>query len=190
MNFILSFVCKAKRSISNRWYHYIYMPFLLAECKACGKNVVVSSGSRIAGTSNISFGHDVYIGPGAVLYSTRAELSIGNYVNFGPNVTIITGDHRTDVIGDYMKCVPEDEKLPENDQAVVVEDDVWVGTGAIILKGVRIGEGSVIAAGAIVTKDVPPYSIYLGRDRIKERFTSEQIEEHKRLIQEKYFFTR
>lgn len=185
MNPIIGLICKTGRSISARWYHFVYMPFLLSESKSCGNNVVVGKG-RIAGIQNVSFGDDVNIGPGAVLYTTRARIIIGNHVIFGPNVTIITGDHRIDVIGEYMKCISENQKLPENDKDVVIEDDVWIGAGAIILKGVHIGEGSVIAAGAVVTKDVPPYSIYIRKDKVKPRFTPEQVIEHQRILKEKY----
>jgi acetyltransferase-like isoleucine patch superfamily enzyme len=54
------------------------------------------------------------------------------------------------------------EKREEDDQDVVVEDDVWVGCGAVILKGVRLGRGSVVAAGAVVNRDVLPYTIVGG----------------------------
>lgn len=98
---------------------------------------------------------------------------------FGPNVMIATGNHRIDVIGSYMADVKE--KRESDDEDVVIESDVWIGMNAIILKGVHIGEGSVIGAGAIVTKDVPPYSIVTNsvKMRIRERFTPEQIEQHK-----------
>lgn len=183
MNYILKLICKCGRSISSRWYHYVYMPFLLSELRNCGKNVIIAKGNHIAGMSNMEFGDDIYIGPGAVLYSTKAKLVMGNHINLGPNVTIITGDHRMDVVGMYMKCIPEDKKLPENDQDVIIEDDVWIGAGTIILKGVTIGTGSIIAAGAVVTKDVQPYTIYLSKDRQKKRFTDEELEEHKKKIE-------
>ena len=101
---------------------------------------------------------------------------------FGPHPTIITGDHRTDVIGKYI--MDSKEKLPENDAPVIIEDDVWTGANVTILKGVTIGRGSVIAAGAVVTKSFPPYSIIGGvpAKLIKMRFTPEEIEEHERLI--------
>jgi acetyltransferase-like isoleucine patch superfamily enzyme len=54
------------------------------------------------------------------------------------------------------------EKRPEDDRDVIIEDDVWVGSGAIILKGVRVGRGSIVAAGAVVNKGVPPYTIVGG----------------------------
>lgn len=67
---------------------------------------------------------------------------------------------------------------------VVIEEGCWIGTRAIILKGVRVGKGSVIGAGAIVTKDVPPYSIYVGVPSMKilPRFTKEEILEHESRI--------
>lgn len=99
-------------------------------------------------------------------------------------MTIITGDHRTDVVGEYMKSVGDDRKLPENDKDVVIEDDVWIGVNVNIFKGVTIGKGSVVAGAATVVKDVPPYSIYISKDKIIPRITPEQIVEHERLINE------
>jgi acetyltransferase-like isoleucine patch superfamily enzyme len=76
------------------------------------------------------------------------------------------------------------EKLPENDQPVVIEDDVWAGAHVIILKGVTIGHGSIIAAGSVVTKSFPPYSIIGGVPArlIKMRFSEDQIRENDRLL--------
>jgi acetyltransferase-like isoleucine patch superfamily enzyme len=106
---------------------------------------------------------------------------------FGPHPTIITGDHRIDVIGKFINKVTDDEKLPENDMPVVIEDDVWCGANVTILKGVTIGHGSVVAAGAVVTKSFPPYSIIGGvpAKLIRMRFTPEQIEDHERLFYKK-----
>lgn len=61
---------------------------------------------------------------------------------------------------------------------IIIEDDVWIGQGAIILSGVTIGRGSVIGAGAVVAKDIPPYSIVVGNPGkvIKKRFSDEIIE--------------
>jgi acetyltransferase-like isoleucine patch superfamily enzyme len=90
------------------------------------------------------------------------------------------GDHNTSQLGKYMFDVTE--KLPENDVPIIIEDDVWIGTGAIILKGVTIGEGAIVAAGALVIKDVPPYSVVGGIPAkvLKLRFTEDQILEHKK----------
>lgn len=104
---------------------------------------------------------------------------------FGPQVTLITGNHRIDYIGDYMKNVRGGNKLPENDQPIVLKGDNWVGANVTILKGVTIGEGAVVAAGAVVKDDVPPYAIVGGVPArvLKYRFDEEQLEEHKRLLE-------
>ena len=81
---------------------------------------------------------------------------------FGPGVTVVTGDHRTDKLDRPMITVTDSEKLPENDKDVVFEGDNWVGANAIILKGVTVGKGAVISAGAVVTHEVPPYAIVGG----------------------------
>lgn len=106
---------------------------------------------------NIETGDDVTIGPGSILLASRSKIIIGNKVMFGPKVTVIGGNHNTSQVGKFMYDVTE--KRPEDDQDVVFSDDVWVGSGAIILKGVHVGRGSIIAAGAVVTRDVPAYSV-------------------------------
>ena len=78
----------------------------------------------------------------------------------------------------------ETEKRPEDDQSVLIEDDVWVGTDAIILKGVTIGRDSTDAANSVVTRSVLRYSIVAGNPArlIKMRFTPEQVMVHEDLL--------
>lgn len=157
------------------------MLLLLSLFKEHGKNFIFDP-NGISSFSTIRVGNDVYLGPGAILMASQSEIRIGNKVMFGPNVTIMAGDHNTLQVGKYMYDVKE--KLPENDLPVIIEDDVWIGTGAIILKGVTIGRGSVVAAGALVVKDVLAYSIVGGVPAkvIKMRFTEEQIKEHEEIL--------
>jgi acetyltransferase-like isoleucine patch superfamily enzyme len=140
------------RGIKNRIFRY----FLKFSFKSIGKNVKFNNEDTFT-YKNISLGNDVYIAPGAFFLSSDSEIFIGNKVLFGPNVTIITGDHPIDLRGKYIYDIHE--KQPGEDLPVVIEDDVWIGTGAVILKGVTIKRGAIVAAGAIVTKDVPPYAI-------------------------------
>ncbi len=92
-----------------------------------------------------------------------------------------------DLIGKHIYEIGEDEKLPENDIDVFVGDGVWCGCNVTILKGCHIGRGAVIAAGSVVTKDVPPYAIVGGNPAklIKYRFSEEQILEHERVLEER-----
>lgn len=164
-------------------YRVIVMPFMKAMLKNCGKRVYIGPGSSLC-YRNISIGNDVSIGRNAEFICALAEIKIGDHVMFGPHVFMITGGHRMDVIGRYMKDIRNDEKLPENDQNIVVEGDNWIGANAIILKGVTIGKGAVVAAGAIVTKDVPPYAVVGGVPAkiIKMRFDMQSIRDHEKML--------
>lgn len=164
-------------------YKIFIMPFVKSMFEKCGKRVYIGRRSYFT-FKNISIGDDTSIGMDAMFMCTRAKISIGNKVMFGPHVFMITGGHRMDILGKYMKDITDDEKLPENDRDIVIKDDVWVGSNSMILRGVTVGEGSVIAAGSVVTKDVEPYSIMGGVPArlIKKRFTDNQIDEHERLI--------
>lgn len=161
----------------------LWSPFYKSSMKYCGKGVYIRpTSSDLKGLWNMSIGDGTSIPKGSTFYCTEAELKIGKKVIFGPNPTIITGDHRIDAIGKYI--MDSHEKLPENDAPVIIEDDVWCGANVTILKGVTIGHGSVAAAGAIVTKSCPPYSIIGGIPAkvLRMRFTPEQIKEHEKTI--------
>lgn len=147
--------------------------------KYCGEGVYLRpSKSDIKGVQNMSIGNNVSIPKGATLYSTDANLIIKDNVIFGPKPTIITGDHRIDIIG--IPIIDSNDKLPGNDQDVIIEEDVWTGANVIILKGVTIGRGSVIAAGAVVNRSCAPYSIIGGIPAkvLRYRFSVNEVIEH------------
>lgn len=151
--------------------------------KHCGKHVYIRPSScNIKGIQNLSVGDYTSIPKGSTFFCSNAELSIGKKVVIGPRPTIITGDHRTDVIGVYI--MDSVDKLPENDAPVIIEDDVWLGCNVTILKGVTIGRGSIVAAGAVVTKSCEPYSVIGGVPAkiIKKRFSAEVILKHEELL--------
>ena len=146
----------------------------------CGRNVSFNPFDQFS-YSTIRIGCDVYIAPGAC-FSARKGIKIGSKVMFGPNVIIRGGNHNTTVLGRYMFDVHE--KRDEDDQPIVIEDDVWVGAGAIILKGVTINRGAIIGAGAVVTHDVAPYSVVVGIPAkvIRLRWPVSQILEHEKML--------
>lgn len=106
------------------------------------------------------------------------NVTLGAYSMFGPRVTIVGRDHRFDLPGTAMIFSGRPPLLP-----TVVEDDAWVGYGVIIMAGCRIGRGAIVAAGAVVTKDIPPYEIFGGvpARKIGERFP---IAEDRRIHEE------
>lgn len=85
------------------------------------------------------------------LIDARGSITIGNNVSISHDVKIMTGSH------DYNSISFRGKFLP-----IIISDYVWIGTGAIILQNVKIGKGAVICAGAVVTKDVEPYSVMAG----------------------------
>lgn len=167
----------------------LWAPIYKRVMKHCGTNVYIRPlSSDIKGLENLSVGDGTSIPKGSTFYCTRAPLTIGKKVIFGPHPTIITGDHRIDMVGKYIIDVTDEEKGPEHDAPVVIEDDVWCGANVTILKGVTIGRGSVVAAGAVVTKSFPPYSIIGGvpAKLLRMRFTPTEIEQHERLLKNNY----
>jgi len=150
--------------------------------RKCGKRVLFDPADHF-NFENVELGDYVSIGKGATFLATESRIILGNKVLLGPNVTIIGGNHNTSVVGKYMYDVLE--KRPCDDQDVIIEEDVWIGANAIILKGVTIRRGAIVAAGALVNKDVPPYSIVAGVPArvIRLRFDDlETILEHERLL--------
>lgn len=164
-------------------YYKFWAIYYKKSMKYCGRNVYLRpTNSDFKGLWNLSIGDYTSIPKGAVFYCTEAPLTIGKKVIFGPNPTIITGDHRTDIIGKFI--MDSNEKLPQNDIPVIIEDDVWTGANITILKGVTIGRGSIIAAGAVVTQSFPAYSIIGGVPAkiIKYRFTIEEVLKHEKIL--------
>ena len=133
---------------------------------------------------HIFCGDYVSLGERPSLVATRSKIIIGDHVMFGPEVVIQGGNHRIDMVGRFMDGITESEKRPKDDRDVIIDSDVWIGARAILLAGVTIGRGAVVAAGAVVTRDVPPYAIVGGVPArvIRYRWNSETIREHEALL--------
>ena len=120
----------------------------------CGKNVNVEKGADFGTGSGIRIGDNSGLG---VNCSVRGPLEIGENVMMGPDVIIMTSSHNVE-----STFLPMNQQGSLPKQKVIIGDDVWIGTRVIILPGVRVGTGSIIGAGAVVTKDVPDYAIVGG----------------------------
>ncbi len=136
---------------------------------------------RIFPIKQVSVGQYTYGSFDVYLFNDINKLVIGNFVSIGPEVIFnVSADHNTETISTYpyVAHVIHSGKEGISKGDIVVEDDVWIGSRAIILSGVHIGQGAVIAAGAVVTKEVKPYSIVGGVPAkvIKNRFSDEVID--------------
>lgn len=147
----------------------------LSSCTKVGRFVSINGKPHIENKGEIILGDEVriwsnvvktsiYIGKGATLeigknthingvhIDSRNKILIGDNVRIAPYVLILDSDYHN--VGDHFA---EGKISP-----IIIGDNVWIASKSTILKGVRIGEGAVVAAGAVVTKDVPPYSVVAG----------------------------
>lgn len=122
-----------------------------------GTNVYLGHNTILKGyhKNEMSIGDNTWIGQ-CCFFHSGGGITIGRAVGVGPYVKILTSVHKD---GDFAAPVMYQElEFGE----VVIEDGCDIGVGAIILPGVRIGEGAIVGAGAVVTRDVPPYSVVAG----------------------------
>jgi acetyltransferase-like isoleucine patch superfamily enzyme len=170
-------ICLLLGKVARRMLMYVYRPLFASH----GRNFRFDPFGRYT-FATISVGNDVNLGVGATLIAAKSEIKIGNKVMFGPDVVLIGGGHNTSVVGRFMYDVTE--KRPEDDRGVTIEDDVWVGCRAIILRGVTVGRGAIIGAGAVVTKNVPPYAVAAGVPAhvVKFRWDVETILRHEERV--------
>ncbi len=114
--------------------------------------------NRIHAAPELTVGDDTFIGHGCGLF-VADSVRIGNHVLIAGGVRIADFDgHPIDAVRRRAK----EPTPPEGIRPIVIGDDVWIGTGAMILKGVTIGDRSIVAAGAVVAKDVPPDVVVAG----------------------------
>ena len=194
---------KMFRHIAKRFYYALVRVFLNISGKK--KHIVLLRGAKVKRSAlfegnnfvgansafNGCIGYGSYIGNKSSLHG-----KIGKYCSIASGVKVVNGFHptsegisthpafyskRNSVDLSYVDadCFEEYRYAdPEKRYAVVVGNDVWIGTDAILMAGITVGDGAVIAAGAVVTKDVAPYSIVGGvpAKEIKKRFDDEKIE--------------
>ena len=87
-------------------------------------------------------------------YTNRGHLRLGQRVSIGPGCVLVLAAHANN-----SRIM---QQIPQKERSIVIEDDVWLGAGVIVLPEITIGEGSIIGAGAVVTKDIPPHSVAVG----------------------------
>src|SRR5665213_1808087 len=130
--------------------HHVRRFFYLIDGLKIGKGSTLHMGTRFYDQKNIIIGKDSIIGEGAVL-DGRDDLVIGDHVDIASEVMIYNAEHDINDAQFSAKVAP-----------VFIKDYVFIGPRAIVLPGVTIGKGAVVAAGAVVTKDVPDFAIVGG----------------------------
>jgi len=131
----------------------------------------------------VSIGEFTYGKPSIYRWTNNYNVKIGKFCSIAEDVKILVdGNHRTDWIalypfGEIFHDVAKNPGTPLGKGDMTIGNDVWIGMGAMILPGVSIGDGAVIAAGSVVVKNVLPYEVVGGNPAksIKFRFTDDQI---------------
>lgn len=135
---------------------------------------------RVRISTDLKSGVYCYVGYGCRI---TQKVVLGNYVMIAPEVVIAGSDHAFDVTG--VPCIFTHRPVVP---PTLIGNDVWIGTRSIIMSGVTIGDGSIIGAGSVVTKDIEPFSIVAGVPAkvIRSRELSD-LNEHKRVISDGKF---
>ena len=136
-----------------------------------GDKTVVEPGVFFSGFTEIFLGRDVFVGRVCSFYAysrdgEKASITVGDHVLIAPHAVITTLGH------DYRY-----PQMPNKCEGIFIESWAWIGAGALILPGVTLGEGSVVAAGAVVTQSVPAWKVAAGCPAriIKERPSMERV---------------
>ena len=163
----------------------LYFFYCRTQFKSLGPGTRINPTAWISKKKNISVGRGSFIGKKCHISVVKpSSLTIGEYVIISPYVKMFGGDHNIRTVGKYLLAVTTGgPNLP-----IVIEDDVMIGADAIILKGLTIGEGAIVAAGAVVTKSIPPYTIWGGNPakKIGTRFSRDELIQHLKLMGSKY----
>ena len=131
--------------------NFLYRNVWLVDMKP---SVVIYWGAEMRASEQLHIGKGSIIGDKAILDARRGGIYIGENVNFGTGIQLWTGQH------DYND--PYFRSMPGKRGPIKIGNRAWIGPGVIILHSVTIGEGAVVAAGAVVTKDVEPYTLVGG----------------------------
>jgi maltose O-acetyltransferase len=135
-----------------------------------GKEIIIEKGANFGDGRNIEIGNKAGIGVNAFI---RGPLVMGDNIMMGPEVMILTRNHRHDDTD-----VPMNQQKGSIVKQVTISSDVWIGSRVIILPGVQIGTGVIIAAGSVVTKSVPDYAVVGGNPAKIIKYRKESINNH------------
>jgi acetyltransferase-like isoleucine patch superfamily enzyme len=170
-----------------RFLHCLHRLWAVRANVSVGRRFHVGPGSVLWASTSLVLGDDVYVGKHCTI---EVNGYIGDGVMIANNVGIVgRHDHDVSAVGRTVRRSPwigdRMGTQPAQDEQVLIEGDNWLGFGAIVLSGVTIGRGAIIAAGSVVTRDVAPYAIVAGvpARQVGTRFSPGEILSHEAMLQ-------
>lgn len=127
----------------------------------CADNVILTPPLYLGNMKNIYLYENTCLASNSFISATNAKFIVKSNCSIAERLTVHTGNHAS-LIGRFCSSITESDKPAGFDKDVTVESDVWIGCNVTLLSGVHIGRGSIVAAGAVVSRDVLPYSIVGG----------------------------
>lgn len=148
----------------------------------CDKSVIITPPVELTKLSNIYLYANTDIASNSIISAIHAKFIVKANCAIASGLKVYTGNHAM-IVGKFCTEVTDDFKPEKYDKDVVVENDVWIGANVTLLMGVTVGRGAIIAAGAVVNKDIPPYAIAGGIPAkvLKFKWSIEDIIEHEKL---------
>jgi acetyltransferase-like isoleucine patch superfamily enzyme len=144
--------------------------FLRCRLRSCGSDLDVSQGVIFEFPEHIDLGDRLFVNRGTVI-TARTDIHIGDDVLIGPYVVINSGDHH------YSDLTQPIASQGHATGPITIGNDVWLGAHCVILRDVRVGDGAVVAAGAVVIDDVPPRTLVAGVPAVPKKLRGAQGQE-------------
>lgn len=135
----------------------VYKPLL----KSCGEKLYIQEAVKIKWLEKLTIGDNVSINEFCWIEAS-GSIDIGDNVWIGPRVSLVSFKHNHTLYNHLYGNRPINHGADKIAQKIVIEDNVWLGANCIIMSGVTVGRGSIVAAGSVVTKDVPAYTVVAG----------------------------
>lgn len=177
MNNLLNWAYKAFKLVSSPKLLYIK-----GRLGYRGKDVIITMPCKLAVPQNVFMSDHTLIQPNCTFIMNKGAVHIGKWSTISSNCIIITDNHRP-TVGINTRMM---NRYFINDEIkdIKVDDDCWIGAGSILMSGASLGRGSIVAAGALVNKTVPPYAVVAGvpAQIIASVFSKEQIIAHEKCL--------
>lgn len=146
----------------------------------------IGANVKVYNKDNLFMAEDTGLGDNAIIMNKYAKFIVRKHSGFSVNLVVVTGNHPM-IVGRFYRTISKindhlDISLYDKD--IIVEEDVWTGANVTLLSGVHIGRGAIIAAGAVVTKSMPPYCVCAGvpAKPVKVKWSINEIIQHEQAL--------